>query len=298
MKKNHVIVFVSSLMFCACAEDSMNTTGTSALTAEVGKIETRYSQGDVEKKPTNGPKIETLMGKDELEKFYSKLNNRISADRGDKRDKYQIASTLFDGYDVGVIPNANQCPSWSEKIVFNMDCEDSGGITGWDDNSTVTSDDYRGSWTTHNTDVTMVFCRVDGRFFNNPAGTYKPSAVLKLGTLFTGMGEIVRFFDNEDSSNSNTYSGDIGPNYMDGNTTLRFASLTSYGSGGCCAPYPDFSFGYGLLGSGGYYGNLLIDDEDRRNANGLSYRGVNTDHIDNFLYGGGNTRIFITRARE
>lgn len=305
MKTIKIVLFTVTVLLIGCNEESFNSEKT--LSESILKIETSYIDGAEKiEGSTGGLKIETKLTGIPLKKFYEKIDKEITESLRDYEERYRIATTLFDGFDVGVIPSVNGCPTWSEKITIYMDCEDGDEATHWEDNPNISSDNYRGSWSvTSAGNLKMIYCRVDGRMFtemvaNNPTCTYAPAAVLRLGTNFLGTGIYQRVFDNEDNSNGNYSIGDIAPNVSNSNTTLYFVDLTDLGGPKSCVAqdYPDFGFSYGVLSATGLqWGWLKIDDEDSNNANRLRLNGQNVSSAHNYLLGGSNTQIFIGKKK-
>ena len=116
-------------------------------------------------------------------------------------------------YDVGVI-SGGSCPN---PVTIYMDDEDS------------SNNSSQSGWVgATNSQTRFQFCRVDGSAFKRVASAYCSShwsdsfAVLKLGaTCPNGSVEFSRYFDNEDSSNNNSNSGNISPSTQDPGGTPR-----------------------------------------------------------------------------
>lgn len=264
------------------------------LSEEIRKVETVWAEG-FDKDELNAPfEPETSLDPASAALVYEKVLSEVAQSISRLEDRYKTKRTLFAGYDVGVIPNSNSCPSWSERIEFFMDCQD-GGSTRFFDNPNQFGYGYRGSWVADGNLYTS-FCRVDGRLFEGVSGTQ--FAVLRLGAFSPpNTDAVIRFFDNEDSRNRNWTRGDIAPNRNDGNTTWY---LTGFRSNTGMQP-PDLGFGYGVIGRQFFLqqGWLFVDDENSRNANGMSVNGVNCGQCSlPYIVGGSNTSIYITKVRN
>jgi hypothetical protein len=166
--------------------------------------------------------------------------------------------------DVGVIPQGSAgCPVGSDHIYISMDDEDIyniSSVNGW-----------TGDITHYSTGTTFGFCRVDGnQFHNHLENNY---AVLQLGSSCpTGSVTIERLFDNENDSNNNWASGDIGPNTVfydqalsgQFDTKMHFCFFFANGISG--APFPNLYVPYGVFAapSAAWFatGTAFTDDED------------------------------------
>jgi hypothetical protein len=201
-------------------------------------------------------------------------------------------------YDVGVLANG-ACPN---PVTIYMDDEDSSNnssLSGWHG---ATSSQTR-----------FQFCRVDGSAFRGTgwcnSGQY---AVLKLGTACpNGSVELSRYFDNEDSGNNNSSSGDIAPSTQGGSATnLRLCAFTRYPLAKCTADspvveFPHVGFSYGVFADPAVYGALetgriYTDDEDSGNNNAWNLSQLQSwqvTAIQEFLYGGSNTYLETARVR-
>lgn len=180
----------------------------------------------------------------------------------------RLLYTLFPKNDVGVIPMADTCPGSTETLRIHMDNEDGqerSTVAGWVGATTVD-----GSGNTN-----FVFCRVDGTRFHSLAASndvHSNYAVLKLGqSCPEGAVEFSRYFDNEDGNNKNSYSGNIFPNVVEKNSTLRFCLFK--GDGSTASSFPNLGFEYGVFAAPEFTftsarGFIHTDDEDNRNANG------------------------------
>lgn len=201
-------------------------------------------------------------------------------------------------HDVGVLANG-ACPN---PVTIYMDDEDSSNnssLTGW--------------YGSTNSQTRFQFCRVDGSVFTGTgwcnAGEY---AVLKLGTTCpNGSVELSRYFDNEDSGNNNSNSGNIAPSTQNGaGTTLRMCAFTRYPLAKCSADspvveFPNVGFSYGVFADPGVYGALqtgqiYTDDEDSGNNNAWNLSQLQSwqvTAVQKFLYGGNNTVLETARVR-
>lgn len=308
------------LFVTSCQEDSIPPIQEDhSATTAIEKIETSYVEGSEKVEGyTAKKKVEYKMSEKGIRDVQEKV--RVLATQLEER--HQLARTIFGGYDVGVVPNTNSCPSWSEKISIFMDNEDSNPATSvsnfaygsWYDTSTGTYKSvpfWKGTFTIDsNKNTLFVFCRVDGRDFghidaNNPNYVNAGYGVLKLGAYnVNGNYTIVRHFDNEDNDNRNSYSGDIYPNISDRNTTLYFNYYEA--RTGYSYTFPYLGFEYGVLGKirsplGG--STWYIDDEDSSNANWMTinYNDGTGDKssVSNGLFytDGSNTKFSLARVQ-
>lgn len=210
-----------------------------------------------------------------------------------------LCSCSCDGvHDVGVIPETS-CPSDVEKVTIYMDDED-----------TTNGNDHDG-WigaTQSGSNTKFTFCRVPGSSFK-PLNTAEPYAVLKLGTTCpAGSETFSRTFDNEDTSNDNSYTGNIYPSTSTkspSKTTLAFCLFR--GSSGAMSSFADFGFRYGVLSRQGFSKSLgegwvHTDDEDTSNGNSMSYSWLpfdwaKTNDALQIVSDGSNTTIRMARVR-
>jgi hypothetical protein len=164
-------------------------------------------------------------------------------------------------YDVGVIPGST-CPSGSERITIRMDDEDNQNANS--------SSGWIGAIVSNN-NTTFVFCRVDGAQFLPMEAPY---AVLQLAAQCPPYSfPFTRYFDNEDSQNINTSTGNIWPNWTswaNSDTQLNFCLFGAFSWGGW--GFPDLGMEYGVFASnlpnsGLANGHLYTDDEDQSNQN-------------------------------
>lgn len=315
MKKNVIISFFCVAFIswqCTEEEGLSDQVPTSSPTSMVSKIETILEEGESKEEGfLNEEKIETFLPENQVNGIKAETLSKIESLLNNRKYQYSIGRQDFGGYDVGVLPFNGTCPSQFEKIVIYMDCEDNNPITSL----------TRGSQTLGtapsnpiaNGNITLTFCRVDGRLFvpfanysNSPSG-YNPYAVLKLGPLrLPNSRLLVRHFDNEDRRNANSYSGDISPNIVNSNTTLNFHVIEGVFSspnpgGASFRGLPILPFDYGVLGdayltssgwsSTPYLWNVAIDDEDSGNSNWATFDGANYSNGLSFLTATGNTYL-------
>ncbi|WP_441291561.1 hypothetical protein ACSRUE_14865 [Sorangium sp. KYC3313] len=196
----------------------------------------------------------------------SELGDGLDVSSGEAEDVGEADSALAVN-DVGVIPNS-ACPAGVEKITIFMDDED-----------TSNGNDHDG-WigaTQSSSNTNFVFCRVPGTSFK-PLNTAEPYAVLKLGiSCPAGSEAFSRTFDNEDTSNSNSFTGNIFPNTSSqspSKTTLAFCLFR--GSASAMSSFPSLGFSYGILSRAGLSkslgeGWIETDDEDTSNGNSMFF---------------------------
>jgi hypothetical protein len=212
-------------------------------------------------------------------------------------------------YDVGVI-SSGSCPN---PVTIYMDDEDSSNnssLSGW---VGATSSQTR-----------FQFCRVDGSAFNRVKGGYCGSsssdsyAVLKLGTTCPNDSvEFSRYFDNEDSGNNNSNSGNITPSTQDsGGTRLKFCGfLTQNVLAKCAVPsapfdeknFPILGFAYGVFAGPSVAtafesGAIYTDDEDSSNGNNWDLSNLvsswQVSSLQSFMSGGSNTQLTTARVGD
>lgn len=210
-----------------------------------------------------------------------------------------LCSCTCDGvHDVGVIPET-ACPSDVEKVTIYMDDED------------TTNGNNRSGWigaTLSGSNTKFTFCRVPGNLFK-PLDTAEPYAVLKLGsTCPAGSETFSRTFDNEDTSNDNSYTGNIYPSTSTtspSKTTVAFCLFR--GSAGAMSIFPSLGFRYGILSRQGLsksYGEgwIYTDDEDTSNGNSMSFSWLpfdwaKTNDALQIVSDGPNTTIRMARVQ-
>ncbi len=85
--------------------------------------------------------------------------------------------------------------------------------------------------------------------------------MLKLGTTCpNGSEELIRYFDNEDSGNNNSNSGNIAPSTQSSaGTNVRMCAFTRYPLAKCTADsplveFPNVGFSYGVFADTSVYG--------------------------------------------
>lgn len=201
-------------------------------------------------------------------------------------------------YDVGVIANGT-CPN---PVTIYMDDEDIGNNssrTGW--------------YGTISSQTRLQFCRVDGSAFTGTgwcnAGEY---AVLKLGTTCpNGSVELSRYFDNEDTNNRNSNSGNITPSTQSSSgTNLKFCAFTRYPLQKCTASspiveFPNVGLSYGVFADTTVYGALqtgsvYTDDEDSGNNDSWDLSQLQSwqvTAVQKFMSGSANTSLKTALVR-
>lgn len=205
-------------------------------------------------------------------------------------------------FDVGVIPDAGEsCPyiegrSGPQELTIYMDDED-------DSNAT-----RRSGWIgkfTSNSNTTMRFCRVPGKYFHRigaPTASDATYAVIKMGeSCPSGSKEFTRYFDNEDDDNENYSVGHLGENSSDRNTRLRFCQFDGV-SGGYSWGFSTFAggnFRYGVFTGPNHpwidqSGYIYTDDEDSSNENSL-YGSTSGSSV--YLSSGKNTKLRMGRTK-
>ncbi len=292
-KNRHWLLFLfAGALFVSCHDEQEYTP-----TSLISKVETDYHEGVAKFEGfTNEMKVESSLPDDQKFNFFSEVSKVSESYVKNKRSYNPTARTDFGGYDVGVFPLSGQCPVEYEQVEIFMDCEDSNPATKVTKNFEVTEDQYA-IRVDGNKNIRLIFCRVDGRLFKafkQESGATLAYGVLQLGNLsistYPYYHLIKRNFDNEDSSNKNSYVGDIAPNVVNSNTTLRISVVAStpdvVNSGGYMDQgipvnalggqrYGIFSDSYispsGLRTNRGY--KVSIDDEDSSNANWCTYDG-------------------------
>lgn len=275
-----------------------------SVTSEIKKIETAYLGGPIKNELLPIYEPETSMNDEDYREYELRVLKNVKEKIALNGRANMIATTYSKtDYDIGIIPNSTRmvngneegnCPIGSEPIEFFMDCQDGiGSLTGWTTNW-PNPNNYHGGWiVTGNKNVLLRFCRVDGRIFENNAGSM---IVLKLGAIAPpDISNVKRYFDNEDGGNTNYSVGDIGPNSSTENTALNFYW---YQGGRGNYNNPVFDVGYGVIGSGGSYkAQLYTDDENNSNANKLWLNGALVSNVGNLIAEENkNTWIWIRRV--
>lgn len=231
----------------------------------------------VENSYANGKKVETQWD-GVSEKVVTRASDEVIAGITEKalasykdfKKRFRTTVYLFDGYGVGVVPEGNACPSWSEKTEIHMDNEDSNNAStasGWYGAFELTGGGGGNS--------ILRFCQVDGRLLANP--WHQHSVVLLGYNCYEEYEALtVLFVDNENSGNDNSYSGFLpGPNVVDQNTTLYMASNVTPNFTARGNTYPTFSgFAYGVFSKDSFQGKATgyhwSDDEDGTNTSNLT----------------------------
>jgi hypothetical protein len=227
------------------------------------------------------------------------------AGASDLSDPDSVQQALSGGpYDVGVLAPAANCPG---RFDIYMDDEDSGNNSsrsGWIGASGDGSNTRFG------------LCRVDGSRFTKVGwcnAMNSKYAVLKLGSACpNGSKEITRYFDNEDSSNNNWFTGDISPSIQSAaGTRLKlcvFLPLNALVKCTATSPtlrFPDLGFSYGVFGVPDIQdaiqgGSMYSDDEDSGNNNSWDLSGLSAweqDRVREFMSGSSNTLMKTVRVR-
>lgn len=298
------VTMVITFLFLFGCEKDQNDSNNNTLTDEIGKVETRYQEGDIKIENTVDPafqKVETSAPESYKEKIRQDLEKSYS-----KQTTY-LKSV---GNEVGVIKTGT-CGSYKELIV-NMDCEDgSNNISksvGWVGDCTVNS---LGN-------VTLKFCVVGDAYFSiakNDFAVLDLNGILPVSYWPNGVGSIQRYFDNEDTGNKNSFSLGGTP-FWGANGKCNFTNnvnLAFYYYAGDQSRYNDYcnaslGFSYGVFGwFGNNHGWIDTDDEDYRNANSLiispwnketgsrpSY--YNIGRVQNIVEGGNNTTLYISKV--
>ncbi|MCY1015908.1 hypothetical protein [Pyxidicoccus sp. MSG2] len=197
---------------------------------------------------------------------------------------------------VGVISGTGTCPGNVETIRINMDNEDraeASNVSGWVGATNVDG----------NGNINYVFCRVDGTQFHSLAAANSANynyAVLKLDqSCPEGAVEFSRYFDNEDNNNKNSYSGNIFPNVVNNNSTLRFCLFK--GDGSIASAFPSLGFEYGVFAASQFVftsarGYIYSDDEDGNNANSYNVDPAWKSAATAIISEGWDTRLNTARA--
>jgi hypothetical protein len=241
-----------------------------------------------------------------------KVETSVHGDAGDGEEptgEVTSALTAAGTYDVGVI-SGGSCPN---PVTIYMDDEDSSNnssLSGW---VGATSSQTR-----------FQFCRVDGSAFKNISSwcsTVRTNsyAVLKLGTTCpNGSVEFSRYFDNEDSGNNNSNSGNISPSTQDsGGTRLKFCGFLQDNPTvdiRCAWPtspldlnnFPILGFAYGVfagprVATAFESGAIYTDDEDSSNSNNWDLSNLaswQVSAIQGFMSGGSSTQLTTARVGD
>lgn len=274
--------------------------GCSAVDSDGGVTETRNTSD-----PTKESYSPLAAGETQAK---SEKSAHDGASDGESPGVVTSALTAAGTYDVGVISNGS-CPN---PVTIYMDDEDSSNnssLSGW---VGATSSQTR-----------FQFCRVDGSAFNNISSWCATSransyAVLKLGTTCpNGSVEFSRYFDNEDSGNNNSNSGNIAPSTQSSSgTRLTFCGFLQDNLNGdrCAWPtspldlknFPILGFAYGVFAGSSVAlafesGQIYTDDEDSGNANNWDLSKLNSwqvSAVQSFMSGGSNTQLGTARVGD
>jgi hypothetical protein len=254
-----------SIMFLGC--ESPEISDESSVTEQFKKIETKYQEGSTKNENTQTKENRWIASKELTER----VKRETAALYATNVKRYSSARTIFNGYDVGVIPEGASCPLWSEFIRFFMDNED--------ESPSTTGAYWVGAWLVNDShrNTHAIFCRVDGRLLPENARY----SVLALGNqradAFEGTSEM--YIDNEDGSNANYSEGDIYPNISTSNTILYIHSSIENVTATPSA-FPDFGFRYavfsGSISNPIAYGYAITDDQNGGNVNHISYESGQT----------------------
>ncbi|WP_342380024.1 hypothetical protein NVS55_10700 [Myxococcus stipitatus] len=216
---------------------------------------------------------------------------------GNSPGDIESSSAALGANDVGVIAPASGCPG--SYIWIHMDNEDSHQMTNvvpWVGATLVNA----------SANLVFTFCRVDGNQFKSLAtysNTASNYAVLKLAaTCPAGSVDFARVFDNEDTRNQNSSSGNsvIWPNYQDTYaTTLRFCLFR--GGSETAANLPALGFEYGVFaapnfGFGSARGTIFSDDEDTRTKNEYHVDPAWAWEAKSMVSEGDNTTMYVARG--
>src|SRR6478752_6416071 len=111
----HLRIFIIPFFFSlfSCSENDKEH-----LTREITKVETSYFEGCSKVEgPTSIKKIETSAPDWFIQRSSDQAQEKINK-LMQERSRTALARTIYSGYDVGVIPRYDACPSWSEKITI------------------------------------------------------------------------------------------------------------------------------------------------------------------------------------
>ncbi|TXH73827.1 MAG: hypothetical protein E6Q88_04885 [Lysobacteraceae bacterium] len=201
---------------------------------------------------------------------------------------------------IGVIPELNFCPSPFSMVEIYMDDEDNNNIngrSGWI-GATVSTANTRWRFCKLNVPWTIQFFPISPMVAPPPANFY---AVQSFGIVCPiGSRWVLRYQDNEDSNNANSFSGGIFPNFV--SNAGSWMITCHYDSGApslwpTMATFPTLPMHYGMYGSPIMPPSLAIlrgrvyqDDEDIVNLNFWVGSPAGT------MQGGGNTERFLIKA--
>lgn len=253
----------SFLSLMSCQDQSIPEPSVSDL---VKGIEISYSDG--KKVETFWDGVSSKIGSRASDEVIAAINEKADIAYKEFGKRFKVSAYLFDGYAVGVVPEENGCPEWSEKVEIFMDNEDSNNATteyGW-----TGAIDINGSGGS-----ALRFCKVDGRKVYDIWYKY---SVLQLGSYVPSeYGSVVRLFvDNENSGNANYSVGDLGPNTTGGTNTTLYLAVNDTPTQYVYSPgFPSFDgFKYGVFSKDSYNGLATgyhwADDEDGTNSSKLT----------------------------
>lgn len=297
MKKVYSIL-LSFTIFCSCQNDIDNEMTPLTLTSEITKTETVLQQGEIKNENNQtGEKIETELRADLKEKMILELDSKISKQQTFLRNA---------GRTVGVFKNGT-CGKYPVLHVA-MDCEDSrpkSKTINWVGDSHVDK----------NKNINLLFCVVDGAYFNRIQN--HKYGILKLNndqtTTSSGVHILKKYFDNEDSSNwqwtklNDQVISDskkpfaYGDCFFHNNTLLAFYYFENdYQSKN--NDFPNLGISYGVLGkiNGKENGEIFSDDEDGANGN---YTLVGDKFVTGNYYNlvandkNNNSTLFVSKVR-
>ncbi len=218
-KMNSLLMLFAIVAFgltnCASENDPI-------VTQEIEKIETSYTEGAIKlETESETPKVETRASDLYIAELVNKLDSEMEALLTSRTSGRIAAAT---DYDIGLIASATS-PCSGERIRIFMDCEDSNGKT----NVVASSTSILPPWPVDgNKNITMYFCRVDGRTYMNGTPYGSKHYVLQLGPIRVSGYPVIRYFDNEDKNNKNSYTGIISPSTGGGNFRLCFSALSGF----------------------------------------------------------------------
>ncbi len=250
--------------------------------------------------PAQGSNGDTLIGPWDLSSVMNYCNPNWNGNGNlSVIDIAGVQTVYGKSQDVGVIPASQSCPTDSELISIYMDDEDSNNAnshSGWIGATNSTSN------------TRFYFCRTRGDAFKpltTTSNSSKVYAVLKLGQQCpTGSVEFSRYFDNEDSSNNNSWyasiSSNISPNSSTSNTRLVFCLFTTGSQ--TMSGFPNLGINYGVFAASNLSGALSTgtvhtDDEDSSNNNSYTVDSSYSSLATAIVSSGKNTDIRMARVK-
>jgi hypothetical protein len=190
----------------------------------------------------------------------------------------QVTEAETGDFWVGILPIESNCPAASFKVSFYLDAEDapcgllpvgvkctglSWLVEGFDSDWTERSANWMPFSGTSGkmlggTGYRFTWCRVDGEKFTpmttDPFDTSNAYSVLKLSANCPpGSQDRGIYIDTEDDDDNNSHSGNISPNTVNANATLRFCQFRSTSAAVKKMSFPVFkdssgaSVSYGVL---------------------------------------------------